>query len=167
MTEKQFIKCPDCGKVQLVSAELRIFKCDSCLSHLFEDEVEPLKAISIQHPWAWLIVNGVKDIENRTWKTKFRGTVLIHAGKKIDKKGYEIVAQIFHAAGKIKELPTIGEFENWTGGICGHVDITDCVIESKSPWFTGPIGFTLENAQMTNITPCKGQLSFFTPKIIE
>lgn len=41
-----------------------------------------MKAISINQPWAWCIVNGYKPIENRDWATQFRGTVLIHAGKK-------------------------------------------------------------------------------------
>lgn len=39
-----------------------------------------MKAISIHQPWAWLIVEGYKDIENRTWLTAYRGPVLIHAG---------------------------------------------------------------------------------------
>ena len=26
-----------------------------------------MKALSIRQPWAWLIVNGYKDVENRTW----------------------------------------------------------------------------------------------------
>ncbi|MEI3544750.1 MAG: ASCH domain-containing protein [Alphaproteobacteria bacterium] len=43
-----------------------------------------LPILSIRQPWAWLIVNGYKDIENRTWPTHFRGKVLIHAGKKWD-----------------------------------------------------------------------------------
>ncbi len=43
-----------------------------------------MKALSIMQPWAWLIVNGHKDIENRNWPTRFRGPVYIHAGKKID-----------------------------------------------------------------------------------
>lgn len=32
-----------------------------------------LPILSIRQPWAWLIVNGYKDIENRTWPTHFRG----------------------------------------------------------------------------------------------
>ena len=32
-----------------------------------------IPALSIQQPWAWFIVNGYKDVENRTWSTKFRG----------------------------------------------------------------------------------------------
>ncbi len=40
-----------------------------------------LKAISIRQPWAWLIVNGYKDVENRIWVANLRGPVLIHAGQ--------------------------------------------------------------------------------------
>ncbi|WP_206002040.1 ASCH domain-containing protein [Paraburkholderia aromaticivorans] len=42
-----------------------------------------MKALSIRQPWAWLIVKGHKDIENRTWSTRFRGRVLIHAGARL------------------------------------------------------------------------------------
>ena len=44
-----------------------------------------MKALSIKQPWASLIAKGIKDVENRTWKTKFRGKVYIHASsKKVD-----------------------------------------------------------------------------------
>ena len=43
-----------------------------------------MKALSIRQPWAELIVAGLKDIENRTWRTDYRGPVLIHAGMKIE-----------------------------------------------------------------------------------
>ncbi len=46
-----------------------------------------METISIQQPWAWLIVSGQagKDIENRTrWHYKHRGRVQIHAGKHVD-----------------------------------------------------------------------------------
>ncbi len=52
-----------------------------------------IKALSIKQPWAWAIVNGYKTIENRTWKTKFRGAFLIHASKQFDKKGYEWIKE--------------------------------------------------------------------------
>jgi hypothetical protein len=42
--------------------------------------IEGLCAIAIKQPWAWLMVNGYKYIENRSWKPRFRGTLLIHAG---------------------------------------------------------------------------------------
>ncbi|HDU8694716.1 TPA: ASCH domain-containing protein, partial [Morganella morganii subsp. morganii] len=43
-----------------------------------------MKAISIRQPWAWLIVNGHKDIENRSWRTKYRGQVLVHASQGVN-----------------------------------------------------------------------------------
>lgn len=46
-----------------------------------------MKALSFRHPWAWLIVAGYKDIENRSWPTNFRGRVYIHASRKFDEVG--------------------------------------------------------------------------------
>ena len=40
-----------------------------------------MKALTIRQPWASLIVDGEKRVENRTWPTKYRGPLLIHAGK--------------------------------------------------------------------------------------
>ncbi len=51
-----------------------------------------MKALSIRQPWAWLIANGYKDIENRSWRTNFRGEFLIHAGKKFDSAGWRWAA---------------------------------------------------------------------------
>ncbi len=48
-----------------------------------------MKAITIKQPWATLIAKGYKEYEFRTWKTNYRGDVLIHAGKSIDKKAME------------------------------------------------------------------------------
>jgi len=42
--------------------------------------VTPLYAITIKQPWAWAIAAGHKTVENRTWQTKFRGPIYIHAG---------------------------------------------------------------------------------------
>ena len=39
-----------------------------------------MKALSVHQPWAWLIVNGIKIVENRSWSTEFRGRFLVHAG---------------------------------------------------------------------------------------
>lgn len=30
-----------------------------------------MAALSIRQPWAWLVVQGYKDIENRDWPTNF------------------------------------------------------------------------------------------------
>lgn len=44
-----------------------------------------MKALTLIQPWATLIALGEKKIETRSWKTSYRGPLLIHAGKKIDR----------------------------------------------------------------------------------
>ncbi|MCS4265946.1 ASCH domain-containing protein [Serratia sp. BIGb0163] len=120
-----------------------------------------MKAISIRQPWAWLIVNGYKDIENRTWNTKFRGQVLIHASAaKPSKEDMAIAANIlFKLRGWSRHFPDRDSF--YRGGIVGVATITDCVNESGSPWFFGPVGFQLADAHELPFRPMKGRLSFF------
>lgn len=38
-----------------------------------------MKVLSIQEPYATLIKDGYKKIETRSWKTNYRGKILIHA----------------------------------------------------------------------------------------
>ena len=45
-----------------------------------------MKVITIKQPWATLIAKGYKKYEFRTWKCNYRGDILIHAGKGIDKE---------------------------------------------------------------------------------
>jgi hypothetical protein len=118
-----------------------------------------IKALSIRQPWAWLIVHGAKDIENRKWRTHFRGPILIHASKTIDRAAYDQLADEGIA------LPPIDELQ--TGGIIGRAEIADCVAESDSPWFAGPFGFKLRNAEPLNFCPCRGRLFFFQPDHLE
>ena len=46
-----------------------------------------MKALSINQPWAWTILFAGKEVENRTWRTEFRGEFYIHAGKRFDEEG--------------------------------------------------------------------------------
>lgn len=41
-----------------------------------------MKVISLRQPWALLVVLGHKKIETRSWKTTYRGDLLIHASQK-------------------------------------------------------------------------------------
>lgn len=120
-----------------------------------------MKALSIKQPWAWLIVNGFKDIENREWKTNFRGRFLVHAGQKFDFDGWQRVQQMFpHII-----MPQMGA--NWSanawelGGFVGEAEIKDCVMHSDSPWFSGTYGLMIENAKPMTFRPWRGALGFF------
>lgn len=48
-----------------------------------------MKVLTIKQPWATLIMQGDKRFEFRSWQTKYRGDLLIHAGKGIDKENVE------------------------------------------------------------------------------
>ena len=120
-----------------------------------------MKALSVRQPWSWLIVQGFKPIENRTWQTSFRGTVLIHAGMKIDEEGYEEVRARFPEI----PLPPIEELDR--GGIVGQCDIIDCVSQSDSQWFSGPYGFVIENAMPLPFRPLPGKLGFFDVELAD
>jgi hypothetical protein len=103
-----------------------------------------MKILSIRQPWAYLITQGSKDIENRVWSTKYRGPFLIHAPVNIDKKPCSE-----HG---------LDPANLQTGGIVGMAEITDCVQKHPSKWFEGPYGFVLRNRQALPFTECKGGL---------
>lgn len=131
----------------------------------------PDVALSIQQPWAWLIVNGHKDIENRDWRTNFRGPVAIHAGKKIDKGCHEDLWRGRHPVTGKQSIRTAGlmipnEWER--GGIVGVAEIVDCIPHDNadlqdeySPWFVGKFGFVIRNARPVPFIPVSGALNFF------
>jgi hypothetical protein len=76
-----------------------------------------MRTITIRQPWASLIIEGIKDIENRTWATSYRGPLLIHAGKGIDKSEWTQT---------LTDMPA--------GAIIGTVDLIDVVRDSDSEW---------------------------------
>ncbi|MDM1294288.1 ASCH domain-containing protein [Sphingobacterium sp. N143] len=89
------------------------------------------KALSIKQPWASLIAHGIKDIENRTWATKYRGTIYIHVSGKT-----QFNVQLTNEQTKLA-IPVLKTAFDGTmpfGAIIGTVDIVDCVINHPSIW---------------------------------
>jgi hypothetical protein len=124
-------------------------------------ELKSLKALSIRQPWAWLVVNGYKDIENRSWRTHYRGPLLVHASMSIAGLKEEVWEEIVREFG-VKNLPQ--EYD--IGGVMGVVDIVDCVKKSKSPWHqSGNWGWVLANPRPLPFRECKGAVGFFRPQI--
>jgi hypothetical protein len=122
------------------------------------DTENDMKVIVIRQPWAWLIVNGFKDIENRSWRTHYRGALLIQASAGLPAKRKFQEIRLF-ALERGVELPK--EFER--GGIVGMVHLEHCVTSSPSKWFEGPIGWVLSNAKRLPFIPLKGRLGLFDP----
>lgn len=92
-----------------------------------------MKVITIKQPWASLIVHGIKDIENRTWKTNFRGRILVHAGVQRDNSAKLMLED--------EEYELLGGVTNYCdamlgvkSSIIGSVEIVDCVRNHRSEW---------------------------------
>lgn len=126
-------------------------------------------ALSIRQPWAWLIANGYKDIENRNWSSLFRGWFLIHASGGMTKAEYEDAWEFLaeqHLEGKLGSIPVPNyPMKEHRGGIIGIAKMTGCVKESDSPWFFGEYGFQIEQAKPLPFMPLKGKLGFFNVDI--
>lgn len=125
-------------------------------------------ALSIRQPWAHFIVHGVpvngeppifKDVENRDWRTPFRGRCLIHASKGGTKRDHAAaVAGVEEVFGLVVPL---GFDDFMRGGVIGSVEIHDCVDALDSAWWTGPHGFLLRDPRALPFTPMPGRLGFF------
>lgn len=117
-----------------------------------------MKALSIRQPWAWLIIHGGKDVENRTWHTKLRGRFLVHAAKGMTWDEYRWARSFAELYG-CKNLPAFEELQR--GGIIGSVELVDSVETSSSPWYMGEKAFVLRDPQPLPFIPMKGRLGFF------
>jgi hypothetical protein len=154
---------------------LKINPCTAC-PHDEIVKAASTKALSIKQPWAWLMAMGIKDIENRSWPTKSRGRIYIHASKTPD-LSKEVIASILRRIdGKEAAefmLRTVNAPPFDFGAIIGEVDIVNCIGPEKqddwrriSPWFEGPYGFVLANAAMYDKPiPYRGQQGLFEVRL--
>lgn len=85
-----------------------------------------MKAITIQQPYAELISLELKHFETRSWPTKYRGPIAIHAGKEL----YPITPEIKQAveAAVFYNGPFHPSYlEDWTrGAVIAIAEITGC-----------------------------------------
>lgn len=139
------------------------------------------KALSLLQPWASLVAMGAKQIETRSWNTKHRGLLLIHASKG-QKVGFDFCLQnepSIQSLLTFKSLPF--------GAIIGCVKLEGvhksetffCQPEepSRGKWIQigeqekafgdyspGRYGWLLSEPVMFNQPiPCKGSLGLWTP----
>lgn len=124
-----------------------------------------MKAITIKEPYATLIAEGLKEYEFRTWKTNYRGEVLIHAAKTPNNEN--------------KKRFIDRNLEYKEGFIIAKAILTDCVevddklikelLKKDKEVYKNPsikrdkklFGFKLENVERINPIEAKGQLGFW------
>jgi len=91
-----------------------------------------MKTLTVKQPFAYLIFNG-KDIENRTWPTKHRGRVLIHASAKRCNFNEIFTDEQWIETGENNRVECI-LFTSPVSAIIGSVEIVDCVVNHPSVW---------------------------------
>ena len=123
-----------------------------------------MKVITIKQPYATLIAEGYKEYEFRTWRTTYRGDILIHAGLGIDKEAME----------RFKYL----NLDYPRGCIIAKAKITDCLLvdaklkeelkEKDKNVYKGAIisknkeyAFKLESIKKVDNIPINGKLSLW------
>lgn len=126
-----------------------------------------LPALSVSQPWTWLLARGFKSIENRSWTTRYRGPLLLHASKMVDRAAFDganlFTPTFYKMTDRLETVYAMpkrkGDYP--TGGIIGIATLVDVVKQSESPWFVGPYGLMLADARLLPFVPYRGQLGLF------
>jgi ASCH domain len=114
-----------------------------------------VRALTIRQPWASLIIAGEKDVENRTWPTRYRGPLAIHAGQGVDRDLQPWQRKIVQ---RINSFPR--------GAIIGIVDLTDIVRDAPSRWAeSGHYHWVLTNPRPIEPIPLRERLGLWTPDV--
>jgi len=93
----------------------------------------PDRYISLRQPWASLWVAGAKMIETRSWPTKFRGRLAVHASKtfgreEVDACNRHPFCRVLDQLGFTPSAETLPR-----GAVIGWVTITDCLLMAEFP----------------------------------
>jgi hypothetical protein len=118
-----------------------------------------MRALSIRQPWAWLVVNGWKNVENRERRFAHRGPLLIHAAAWMTPADYEACRIFVDGICDDLAMPAMEDLPR--GGIVGEVVVLDCVDHHPSPWFTGPYGLVLDEACQCDLIKWRGMPGLF------
>ena len=150
-----------------------------------------VKVLSVKNPFAYLILQGGKDVENRTWTTDYRGRLYIHvSGDTLPfltdepnlTDDYARKLEVFldtlaeyYSKCDIEKGTTAESFMNavidepeiWllkSQSIIGYVDLVDIIQNSSSPWsIEGQYHWILKNPTLLEnpIRQVKGRLGLW------
>ena len=150
-----------------------------------------VKVLSVKNPFAYLILQGGKDVENRTWTTDYRGRLYIHvSGDTLPfltdepnlTDDYARKLEVFldtlaeyYSKCDIEKGTTAESFMNavidnpelWllkSQSIIGYVDLVDIIQNSSSPWsIDGQYHWILKNPTLLEnpIRQVKGRLGLW------
>lgn len=130
----------------------------------------PTHAITLWQPWAWLVVNGYKLVENRPpgfVHKSFRGPIWIHTGLHFDDERYDLAVRLLREIHPSVRMPPRTRFLDYPRGvIAGRVTFSDIIAPGKSgvPWhFEDEYGFVISDVvKLTRPVKCRGYQGIWT-----
>ncbi|MCX4490002.1 hypothetical protein OG890_39645 [Streptomyces anulatus] len=119
-----------------------------------------IRGISIKQPWTTAILTGAKTIENRPQPWSWRGWLLLHAGRQVDRPALRVPMVACTVRGR----------ELTTGAVIGVARLTGCHRDPDgsppcTPW-TQPGAWHLELSDVQALAlpiPTRGQLGPWRP----
>ena len=122
--------------------------------------------LTVRQPYAWAIIKGAKDVENRDRMSKYMGRLHIHAALK------EWTDRVDHCVGRVAKhfgvsVPEMLDdyhrhVSRGLGAVIGSVHMFGCAVQYESEWFEGRYGYLFRDAKpLRTPVPCKGSPSFF------
>ena len=123
-----------------------------------------VKALTLRPPWAWAMIYGGKDVENRRWRTAYRGPLLIHAGKNADPDP-EATSRLLWTMADPEAFRQPRAAWQAREAIIGVVHLADVLTDSRSPWATaGWYNWAFEfPAPIDPPIPCRGRPGLWVP----
>lgn len=143
-----------------------------------------MRVLTVQQPWAWAIVEGGKDVENRTQAWGYRGPLAIHAGARRSERGDSspLIEQATSDASYFDDDPIRFTAMGTVIGVVDLIDVHHCVHSGgridccDSPWaetsYDEHGGYTrrelvhlvLANPRpLPTPIPARGRLGLWTP----
>jgi hypothetical protein len=111
------------------------------------------KAMTLRQPWAWLVIRGIKNIENRGRRFHYRGRIAVHASKTLRNEEYEAACKKYGRPIPKKKLKL--------GRTIGTVEIADLVGSHRSKWFSRPYGLALAKPRPCKFVHLSGQFGLW------
>jgi activating signal cointegrator 1 len=138
-----------------------------------------MKALSLAQPYATLVALGQKRIETRSWTTRYRGRLAIHASGRMPKENIALCSQppfraALEAGGYIASSAASNSFDLPMGAVLAIVTLVDVqrISTENTPgepeyafgdYTPGRYAWFLEDVcRLPEPIPAKGKLSLFT-----
>jgi hypothetical protein len=117
-----------------------------------------MRALTVRSALAWAIAECFKDVENRSWAPRLEPDEVfaVHAGAA--RPQWDDVEVVRRRVGRRATVPD----EMECGAVVAVARVAKVVTKSRSPWFSGPLGWVLKDVvALRKPVECKGQLGLW------